>query len=71
MSNVDILTQSHQLATRAGIPPGVINVVTTHANISEVGRELCENPIVRKISFTGSTPVAKMLYKYGAGTMKK
>lgn len=60
-----------QLANRAGIPPGVINVVTTHANIADVGRELCENPTVKKVSFTGSTPVAKMLYKYAAGTMKK
>ncbi|THG95878.1 hypothetical protein EW026_g5849 [Hermanssonia centrifuga] len=60
-----------ELANRAGIPPGVINVVTTHGNIADVGRELCENPIVKKVSFTGSTPVAKMLYKYAAGTMKK
>ncbi len=60
-----------KLANRAGIPAGVINVVTTHANIADVGRELCENPIIKKVSFTGSTPVAKMLYKYAAGTMKK
>lgn len=60
-----------ELANRAGIPPGVINVVTTDANISDVGREMCENPTVRKVSFTGSTNVAKMLYKYAAGTMKK
>lgn len=60
-----------KLANRAGIPPGVINVVTTDANISDVGREMCENPTVRKVSFTGSTNVAKMLYKYAAGTMKK
>ena len=65
------LTCVHQLATRAGVPPGVVNVVTTHANISDVGRELCENPTVKKISFTGSTPVAKLLYKYAAGTLKK
>lgn len=62
---------SMKLANRAGIPAGVINVVTTHANIADVGRELCENPIIKKVSFTGSTPVAKMLYKYAAGTMKK
>lgn len=60
-----------KLANRAGIPPGVINVVTTDANISDVGREMCENPTVRKVSFTGSTNVAKLLYKYAAGTMKK
>ncbi|EKM59869.1 uncharacterized protein PHACADRAFT_250643 [Phanerochaete carnosa HHB-10118-sp] len=60
-----------ELANRAGVPPGVINVVTTNANIAEVGREMCENPIVKKVSFTGSTPVAKLLYKYAAGTLKK
>ena len=49
----------------------MINVVTTNANIAEVGRELCENTNVKKVSFTGSTNVAKMLYKYAAGTMKK
>lgn len=59
------------LATRAGIPAGVVNIVPTHSNISDVGRELCENPIVKKISFTGSTPVAKLLYKYAASTLKK
>lgn len=60
-----------ELATRAGVPPGVINVVTTHANVSEVGREMCENVAVKKVSFTGSTPVAKMLYGLAAGTLKK
>lgn len=60
-----------ELANRAGIPPGVVNVVTTQSNIAEVGREMCENPTVKKVSFTGSTPVAKMLYKYAAGTLKK
>ena len=49
----------------------MINVVTTNAHIADVGRELCENPVVRKISFTGSTPVAKLLYGYAASTMKK
>jgi delta 1-pyrroline-5-carboxylate dehydrogenase len=60
-----------ELAARAGVPDGVINVVTTQKNISEVGRELCSNKSVKKISFTGSTPVAKMLYGIAAGTMKK
>ncbi|THH27639.1 hypothetical protein EUX98_g6546 [Antrodiella citrinella] len=60
-----------ELATRAGIPPGVINVITTSANVAEVGKELCENPIVKKISFTGSTPVAKLLSGYAATTLKK
>lgn len=43
-----------ELAERAGIPKGVINVVTTHEKVAEVGKELCTNPIVKKISFTGS-----------------
>ena len=60
-----------QLATRAGVPPGVINVVTTQTNVAEVGREMCENPAVRKVSFTGSTPVAKLLYGMAASTLKK
>ncbi|KAI1783949.1 succinic semialdehyde dehydrogenase [Ganoderma leucocontextum] len=60
-----------ELATRAGVPPGVINVVTTLANVSEVGREMCENAAVRKVSFTGSTPVAKLLYGLAASTLKK
>jgi len=62
---------SVQLATRAGVPAGVINVITTQANVNEVGREMCSNPIVRKVSFTGSTPVAKTLYGLAASTMKK
>ncbi|KAI1784070.1 succinic semialdehyde dehydrogenase [Ganoderma leucocontextum] len=60
-----------ELATRAGVPPGVINVVTTQANVGEVGREMCENAAVRKVSFTGSTPVAKLLYGLAASTLKK
>ncbi|CDO77242.1 hypothetical protein BN946_scf184747.g55 [Trametes cinnabarina] len=60
-----------ELATRAGVPPGVINVVTTQANVSAVGREMCENTAVKKVSFTGSTPVAKMLYGLAASTLKK
>jgi acyl-CoA reductase-like NAD-dependent aldehyde dehydrogenase len=43
-----------ELAKRAGIPKGVINIVTAHQNTKDVGSELCENPDVRKISFTGS-----------------
>lgn len=45
--------------------------MTTQKNVSEVGRELCENKIVKKISFTGSTPVAKLLYGMAASTVKK
>jgi succinate-semialdehyde dehydrogenase / glutarate-semialdehyde dehydrogenase len=43
-----------ELGERAGIPKGVINIVTAHQNTKDVGSELCENPEVRKISFTGS-----------------
>ncbi|KAJ1921999.1 hypothetical protein H4219_000346 [Mycoemilia scoparia] len=60
-----------ELAHRAGIPPGVINVVTTHSNVEEVGTELCTNPDVAKISFTGSTGVGKKLMSLASGTMKR
>ena len=60
-----------ELARRAGVPDGVLNVVTTLENVKEVGSELCENKIVKKITFTGSTAVAKLLYKQAAGSMKK
>ncbi|OQX10359.1 MAG: succinate-semialdehyde dehydrogenase (NADP(+)) [Desulfobulbaceae bacterium A2] len=58
-----------ELAERAGIPPGVLNVVT--GNSAEVGAELTSNPLVRKLSFTGSTAVGKQLMRESAGTMKK
>lgn len=64
-------TKSVQLSRRAGIPDGVINMVTTQQNVVEVGREMCESKIVRKVSFTGSTPVAKSLYSMSASTLKK
>jgi succinate-semialdehyde dehydrogenase/glutarate-semialdehyde dehydrogenase len=57
------------LAERAGLPKGVLNVVTGAA--SEIGGELTSNPTVRKISFTGSTEVGKMLMAQAAGTVKK
>ncbi|KIM46575.1 hypothetical protein M413DRAFT_441663 [Hebeloma cylindrosporum] len=60
-----------ELANRAGIPPGVINVVTTQKNVVEVGKEMCENKAVKKVTFTGSTPVAKLLYGMAATTLKK
>ncbi|KAH7887445.1 Aldehyde/histidinol dehydrogenase [Phlebopus sp. FC_14] len=60
-----------ELSRRAGVPDGVINMVTTQKNVNEVAREMCENKIVRKVSFTGSTPVAKSLYGMAASTMKK
>ncbi|KAL0950178.1 hypothetical protein HGRIS_010171 [Hohenbuehelia grisea] len=60
-----------ELARRAGVPDGVINIVTTQKNVIEVGKEMCENKEVRKVTFTGSTPVAKLLYGMAASTLKK
>ncbi|MGH6970235.1 MAG: aldehyde dehydrogenase family protein, partial [Caulobacteraceae bacterium] len=59
-----------ELAHRAGLPPGVFNVVTT-TRAAEVGLELCQNPAVRKLSFTGSTEVGKTLMAQCASTLKK
>ena len=58
-----------ELATRAGIPPGVFNVITGPSRAT--GGELTANPIVRKLSFTGSTEVGKLLLEQCAGTVKK
>lgn len=58
-----------ELADRAGFPPGVFNVITGPA--AEIGAELTRNPLVRKLSFTGSTPVGKMLMAACAATVKK
>ena len=57
------------LAERAGVPKGVLNVITGAAK--EIGPELTSNPIVRKLSFTGSTEVGKVLMAQCAGTIKK
>ena len=57
------------LAERAGIPGGVLNVVTGPA--AEIGGELTANPVVRKISFTGSTAVGKTLMAQCAASVKK
>ena len=57
------------LCEMAGIPAGVVNIVTGSA--SEIGGEITRNPLVRKITFTGSTPVGKMLLKQAANTVKK
>jgi succinate-semialdehyde dehydrogenase/glutarate-semialdehyde dehydrogenase len=58
-----------ELASRAGVPPGVFNVITGSAN--EIGAELTSNPIVRKLSFTGSTETGKVLMAQCAATVKK
>ncbi|WP_121630359.1 NAD-dependent succinate-semialdehyde dehydrogenase [Tropicibacter alexandrii] len=58
------------LAERAGIPAGVFNVVTSSSS-SEVGKEFCENPKVRKLTFTGSTEVGRILLKQAADQVMK
>ncbi|HXD42117.1 MAG TPA: NADP-dependent succinate-semialdehyde dehydrogenase [Ramlibacter sp.] len=58
-----------ELAERAGIPRGVFNVVTGAA--TAIGGELTANPIVRKITFTGSTEIGKVLMKQSSDTVKK
>ncbi len=58
-----------ELGARAGLPAGVLNVVTGPA--AEIGGELTGNPLVRKLSFTGSTAVGKILMAQCAGTVKK
>lgn len=58
-----------ELAERAGIPKGVFNVITGDAPV--IGGELCANPIVRKLSFTGSTEVGRILMRQCAPTIKK
>ncbi len=59
-----------ELAVRAGFPPGLFNVVTT-GRPAGVGEELCANPTVRKLSFTGSTGTGRLLMRQCAGTVKK
>ena len=58
-----------ELAVRAGIPAGVFSVVTGSA--VAIAEEMTSNPIVRKITFTGSTEVGKLLVKQSADTLKK
>jgi succinate-semialdehyde dehydrogenase/glutarate-semialdehyde dehydrogenase len=60
-----------ELAHRAGIPKGVVNVISALKNTPEVGEALTTSPIVKKISFTGSTPVGKLLMKQSSDTLKK
>mgnify|MGYP001161622126 FL=1 len=58
-----------ELASRAGIPDGVFNVVV--GSSTEIGNELTSNPVVRKLSFTGSTEVGKLLEAQCVPTLKK
>ena len=57
------------LCEEVGIPAGVVNIVTGSA--SAIGNEICDNPLVRKITFTGSTEVGKVIMQRAAGTVKK
>jgi succinate-semialdehyde dehydrogenase/glutarate-semialdehyde dehydrogenase len=57
------------LAEQAGIPAGVVNIVTGSA--AEIGAEITSNPLVRKITFTGSTEIGKQLIRESASTVKK
>ncbi|MDQ6620509.1 MAG: NAD-dependent succinate-semialdehyde dehydrogenase [Pseudomonadota bacterium] len=58
-----------ELAHRAGFPPGVLNMITGDA--PSIGGEMCANPTVRKLSFTGSTEVGRLLMQQVAPTLKK
>lgn len=61
-----------ELAERAGIPAGVINIVTADSDQSiAVGKVLCDSPVVRKLTFTGSTQVGRILMQQSAPTIKK
>jgi succinate-semialdehyde dehydrogenase/glutarate-semialdehyde dehydrogenase len=61
-----------ELAQRAGLPPGVLNVLPADSRVSmEIGEVLCSSPTVRHLSFTGSTPVGRLLMAQCAPTVKK
>lgn len=60
-----------ELCDRAGIPAGVVNIITAQKALQEIGKELCENKTVKKISFTGSTRVGKILMSQSSDSLKK
>ena len=60
-----------ELSRRAGIPPGVVNVITSLKNTPEVGETITKSTTIKKVSFTGSTNVGKLLMKQSADTLKK
>ena len=61
-----------ELAQRAGLPAGVLNVLPADSHRSvAIGKVLCDSPVVRHLSFTGSTPVGKILMRQSASTVKK
>lgn len=59
------------LVEQAGFPKGVFNVVLSHHNTPKLGKRLCEHPKVKKITFTGSTNVGKILMDQSSSTLKK
>ncbi|KAI1810278.1 Aldehyde/histidinol dehydrogenase [Poronia punctata] len=59
-----------ELAHRAGIPKGVVNVVTALENTPQIGETLTSHPTIQKVSFTGSTQVGKLLMKQASSTLK-
>lgn len=60
------------LADQAGIPAGVLNIITADSDQSiAIGKVLCNSPTVRKLTFTGSTPVGRILMQQSATTLKK
>ncbi|PRY25504.1 succinate-semialdehyde dehydrogenase/glutarate-semialdehyde dehydrogenase [Aliiruegeria haliotis] len=61
-----------ELADRAGLPKGILSVVTSgHGGASDIGKEFCENHAVRKLSFTGSTAVGRILLRQAADQVMK
>lgn len=60
-----------ELAHRAGIPKGVVNIITALDNTAAVGKVLTTHPVVKKVSFTGSTMVGKLLMQQSSSTLKK
>jgi succinate-semialdehyde dehydrogenase/glutarate-semialdehyde dehydrogenase len=61
-----------ELAERAGIPAGVLNIITADSDRSiDIGKVLCASPIVKKLTFTGSTAVGRILMQQSAPTIKK
>ncbi|KFZ08042.1 hypothetical protein V501_06126 [Pseudogymnoascus sp. VKM F-4519 (FW-2642)] len=60
-----------ELAQRAGVPKGVVNVITAATNTPAVGKTICTSPTIKKVSFTGSTGVGKTLMSQSSSTLKK
>lgn len=60
-----------ELGHRAGVPPGVVNVVSSNKHVADIGAQLTTHPAIRKVSFTGSTTVGKLLMKQSSSTLKK